>query len=308
MSKPFLRVDDLRLIQSGTFFKYARIDDEIWLEWHQTDDLERVLQALKGSHFAADVFSFAQRLPHVEPHYPYYFEWDSLAIVDTRDFQKWWKGLPQESRKNVRRSERRGVVVSAVEFDDQFVRGIKQIYDETPFRQGRRFWHFRKDLQVVAKENSSYLDRSQFLGAYYNDELVGFLKMVYVDNTARIMQILSKVAALDKRPANALIAKAVELCAKRNVSDLIYSQYYFGKATKSPLTEFKRRNGFRNVRVPRFYVPLSLKGRLAIAIRAHRGLRNVIPGKILSPLLHARGRMYEFLSKRSESGSAEGPT
>ena len=122
------------------------------------------------------------------------------------------------------------------------------------------------------------------------------------------MQILSKVAALDKRPANALIAKAVELCAQRNVSELIYGQYYYGKATKSPLTEFKRRNGFRNVEVPRFYVPLSLKGRLAVAIRAHREIRNVIPEKVLSPLLQARGRMYELLSKRSERGSAKGPT
>ena len=36
----------------------------------------------------------------------------------------------------MRRAEKRGVVVREVPFDDDLVRGIVEIYDETPIRQG----------------------------------------------------------------------------------------------------------------------------------------------------------------------------
>ena len=36
-----------------------------------------------------------------------------------------------------------------VPFDDALVRGISRIYDETPTRQGRRFWHYGKDLDAA---------------------------------------------------------------------------------------------------------------------------------------------------------------
>ena len=65
-----------------------------------------------------------------------------------------------------------------------------------PVRGGRRFWHFGKDVETVRRGLATYLDRSEFIGAYWNEELIGFIKMVYVDQLATLMHIISMNAAL----------------------------------------------------------------------------------------------------------------
>ena len=106
---------------------------------------------------------------------------------NTDNFVKeWWENLPQESRKNVRRAARRGIVVKIVPFDDDLVNGVHRIYNHTPVRDGRVFWHFGKDFETVRRGLATYLDRSEFIGAYWNEELIGFMKMVYVDQQPRL--------------------------------------------------------------------------------------------------------------------------
>ena len=104
--------------------------------------------------------------------------------------------LPQETRKNVRRASKRGVSVRVVQFDDTSYKVFKDIYDESPVRQGTRFWHYGKNLATMKMENETYLERSEFIGAYHNHELIGFMKFVYVDRAAIIMQILFEDLAL----------------------------------------------------------------------------------------------------------------
>ena len=117
---------------------------------------------------------------------------------------------------------KRGVLVKMVEFNDELARGIAEIYNETPIRQGRSFCHFGKDVETVKAENATYPERSQFIGAYCGNELIGFMKLVHIDEVASIMQFLSKNAHLDKKPMNALLAKAVELCEKSGKADTWY--------------------------------------------------------------------------------------
>ncbi len=297
-SVPSLIVNDRKVVCEGKWLKVAKVYDEVWLEGEPVDDPDSFITALKQGSLRADIFSFAQVMPQTEPRYKFHVEWDNYAVAPTSDFKAWWEGLPQESRKNVRRSQRRGAVTSAVDFSDALVRGIKDMYDETPVRQGRRFWHYGKDLETVKRENSTYLDRSQFIAAYHQDELIGFLKMVYVGSTARIMQILSKNRHFDKRPTNALLAMAVEVCNKRSISHLVYGQYIYDNKTDSPVTEFKRRNGFHQVLLPRYYIPLTAKGRAAVAAGLHRGLKSRLPSPVLNWVLGARTSFYErFLSK-----------
>jgi hypothetical protein len=295
-----VRIGDREVVIEGKWLKVARIFDECWIEGQPVEAPEAFLASLKRYGARSDLFTFTQALPETDRKFDYTVEWDNLAVAPTTDFSTWWEGLPQESRKNVRRAERRNLVVRAVEFNNDLVRGIKGIYDETPIRQGRRFWHYGKDLETVKRENFSYLERSQFIGAYYKDELVGFLKMVYVGPTARIMQILAKNCHFDKRPVNALLAKAVEICSKRTTASLIYGQYIYDKKADSPVTEFKRRNGFHQLLLPRYYIPLSLKGRVALATRLHRGLKALLPGRVLSALLVIRQSVYARTVLRSK--------
>jgi hypothetical protein len=193
--------------------RVATIYDEEWIEGEPIADPESLVRSLRAG-AQADIFSFARPLPACEPYYPFHFDWDNVAAAKLTEFAPWWKSLPQESRKNVRRSQRRGVSVRRVSFDDQFVCGICNIYNETPIRQGRKFWHYGKSFDQVKAANATYSDRSEFIGAFFKDDLIGFIKFVMVNNVARIMQILSMEAHTDKRPTNALLAKPSKSAAR----------------------------------------------------------------------------------------------
>ena len=184
------------------------------------------------------------------------------------------------------------------EYDDAFVRGIMSIYNESPIRQGRRFWHYGKDFEMVKKENGTFLERSEYVGAFLGDELIGFIKMVYVDQMACTLQVISKQQHHDKKPTNALIAEAVQICENKAVTHLMYGSYnYDGRETS--LTEFKRRNGFRPVVYPRYYVPLTAKGNLAMRLRLHHGVKKLIPRRLVERLRDVRSLFYRHRVSRS---------
>ena len=271
--------------------RLATIYDEEWVQGEPVTDPELFVSSMKETP-PADIFSFARPLPACEPCYPFHFDWDNVAVVRTVDFANWWESLPQESRKNVRRSQRRSVEVRSVDFCDELVRGISKIYNETPIRQGRRFWHYGKTFEEVKAANATYLDRSEFIGAFFEGKLIGFIKFVVANNVARVMQILSREAHADKRPTNALLAKAVEICCERSISHLIYGKYVYGKKENSPVTEFKRRNGFERLDFPRYYVPLTRRGAFAIRYRLYRGINEVVPENMATLFLIMRAAIY----------------
>lgn len=298
---PSVTVDQRRMVVMGKWLKFASVHDEEWIENGEIQDPASMAKALKSVRPRADIFTFAQPFWESEPRFDYAIEWEDVAAVKISTYKDWWESLPQEARKNVRRAGKRGVTVRVVDFDDAFVAGIKQIYDETPIRQGRKFWHYGKDLSAVKRENATFLDRSAFVAAYFNDELIGFIKIVFVGKTARIMQIISKNAHFDKRPPNALIAKAMETCCERGAAHFVYGKYFYGGKGDTAITEFKRRNGFERMVFPRYYVPLTMRGRAAIGSRLHLGVKRLIPRRLTHFLLDARAKFYQ---RRLESAGA----
>ena len=295
------------VVVTGKWLKTATIHDEEWLSGEMLHDPEQFVTLLRESRQGADIFSFASAQPDVDPGYDYHREWDNIAVIRTESYSNWWNGLSQDSRRNVRLAGKRGVKVCCAEFDDRLVEGIKGIYNETPVRQGRRFWHYGKDDATVRHDNATYLDRSVFVAAYYGDELIGFIKMVHVDKTAKIMQILSKNEHFDKRPANAMIAKAVEICAQDGKSFLAYCRYVYGNKKNSSITEFKRRNGFEELRFPRYYVPLTWKGRMALRCGMHLGIKNVLPESLTDRLLAMRSQFYEKFGDSKKTDPSNNP-
>ena len=286
------RVDGRTVIVTGTWLRTAVIKDEELVEGDVVVDPDAFVAALKASGLRADVFTFAQKLSDTTPRCAYHRDWDNPAVIPITTYTDWWNDRAEPSvRRAVRKAAKTGVVVKPAELDDAFVRGIADIYDETPTRQGRVFWHYRKDLDSVRRENATYPERSAFLGAYYEGELIGFLKLVCVDQTASIIQVLSKMKHFDKRPSNALIAKAVELCEERGLAHLVYCSYVYNDPDSS-LTEFKRRNGFEQVLVPRYYIPLTMRGRIALRLRLHQGVARRMPRRLLVQLLRLRSAWY----------------
>jgi hypothetical protein len=123
--------------------------------------------------------------------------------------------------------------------------------------------------------------------------MIGFLHLVYRGNVAAILNLTSKPSHFDKRPANALVAKAVEVCEARGISYISYGLYNYGNKRDSPLREFKIRNGFKEVLVPRYFVPLTLWGRLCIKAKLHRGLIGNLPHSVISAGIRARSLWYK---------------
>jgi len=303
---PAMPIDGATVIVNGRFPRIASIKDESWVENAVPANVERFISAVAGCALHADILTFAQEIDRPHPLHPYYFELDNVAAVDTRSFAAWWEKLPQATRKNCRRSERRGAHTQVVTLDEQFAYQVKGIYDESPIRQGRRFWHYGKDVETIWRDNSAYLDRSDFIGTYSNGELIGFMKMVYVGRYAKIMQIVARSSHSDKRPMNALLAKAVEQCSQKGMSHLIYSKFQYGNNATSSMIEFKLRNGFERLDFPRYFVPLTVPGRLALACRLHRGLLEILPAPVIAKLLSLRESLSTLRHSRAPSRPESG--
>ena len=283
--QPAAVVQGCTVVAGGRLWRQGHVHEENWFDGEPVADPEAFVQALSRSALGLDLCTF--RLPDsgARPTGPHRVHEEVLACIDTRDPAAWWASVPQQTRKNVRRAERRGLVVREAAFDDALVRGIQRIYDETPVRQGRPFWHHGKDFDSVRRENATYLERACFLGAYVGEELVGFLKWVRVGRRARMMQILALVSEQDRRPTMALIAHAVQVAHAKGLETLVYDRMVYGNKAASPMTEFKRRMGFRPVAVPHATAALSWRGRVALALGLHRPLAERLPGGLVERLL-----------------------
>src|SRR5947207_15845059 len=111
---PAVEVNGRYVIAKGTWIKTASVQDEDWLE-RAVEDPRACVDRLKNggaSDLKASIFSFAQRVPDTNPRYSFAMEWESIAAVRLDDPKAWWEKLPQETRKNVRRAAKRGVVVT----------------------------------------------------------------------------------------------------------------------------------------------------------------------------------------------------
>jgi hypothetical protein len=190
-------------------------------------------------------------------------------------------------RTLIRKAERDGVLVKPARYDDDFVRGMVAIFNETPVRQGRRFWHYGKDFETVKRQFSRFLYREELIGAYLDGEMVGFMMLGDAGRFALTGQLLSSIRHRDKAISNALIASAVKSCTVREIPWLAY--FYW---SDDSLAEFKRRCGFEKMRVPRYYVPLTRIGELALRVRAHRGLRNMLPRQARRTLKQLAAHWY----------------
>jgi len=278
------------------------------------EDPEAALGALRKSGARIDLFTFIQKLSDTSPKYRYPMEWDNMAALPVATFENWLKHqVDFKVRNKVRKAAKNGVVAREAPFDDAYVQGIHAIYNESPIRQGKPFWHYGKDLESVRKMNATFMDRSIFLGAYFEDNLIGFVKLVLDEDRgqAGLMQIVSMICHQDKAPTNALIAQSVRSCAERGIPYLWYANMTYGKKQEDGLAEFKRHNGFQKIDLPRYYVPLTVAGRMALRLGLHHGMSNWIPEPVAATYRRIRkqwyGRRISDLSNAEHKVLSESP-
>jgi hypothetical protein len=281
-----VQIHNKRLIITGRLVRTARIEQE-W--YYDVEEPESIVAGLRKNSIKVDIFTFWQRLPESTPRYKYHMEWDDIAALPVKSYDYWWsKQIKSRTRGLIRKAEKEGVVVREAKFDDDFVRGMVSIFNESAIRQGKPFWHYGKDFDTVKREFSRYLFREDLIGAYYKDELIGFIMLAYAGTYAITGQIISKIVHRDKAPNNVLLAKAVEICDRKKVPYLVYLNWGIGS-----LTEFKRRNGFQKVSLPRYYIPLTIRGKVALRLNLHRGLMGIIPERFKRRLIKLRSLWYE---------------
>jgi len=259
-------------------------------------DPESTVAKLRRAHTQADLFTFVQKLPETSPLYPYLFECDNLAVLPISTFDRWWsQQIGFKARNKAKQAEKKGIVVREVPFDDALVHGIWEIYNEVPVRQGRRFPHYGKSLEAVRAMSATFLDSSILIGAFDSNRLIGFIKLTMDDTRtqAGVMHILSLICYRDKAPTNALIVQAVRSCADLGIAHLVYANFAYGKKARSSLSDFKERNGFRRVDIPRYYVPLTRWGAAAFRLGLHRRFADRVPEPVAAKLRDLRNRWYQ---------------
>lgn len=284
-----IRLADIDLRVDGRVLKTARLRDEYYVA---AADPQALIARLSSGGGGADLFTFVQELHDPKPRFEHLTSFDELAVLPLTTYEHWLHHqLKFKPRNRLRKALKSGVETRHVTLSDDLVHGIMGIYDETPIRQGKRNWHYRKDFETVKREHSTFLDRSDFIGAFFKDELIGFAKVTHSENLqySSYMNIVAKVAHRDKAPVNALLAKTVELVAARGIPRL-----HYGDWGRGGLNDFKVTNAFECVTIPRYHVPLTRLGEWAVKLNLHRGVRERLPEDWRLKLAGARTAWNEW--------------
>lgn len=243
------------------------------------EDPEAATEELRKSRRRIDLFTFTQKLGEA-PKYVYPMEWDNLATAHISGYDDWMmRQIHTKVRTKIRKAGKMGVVTREVPLDDELLRGISAIYNETPIRRGKRFWHYGIDLDSLRRMKSTFLERSIFLGAFFEGILVGFIKLVTDEhqNQAVSLHVISMIQHRDKCAMNALIAQAVRTCVERGIPYLCLAGKVGGDTHGADHLRFKLNNGFQQMDFPRYYVPLTGLGRMALGLGLHHDLASWIP-------------------------------
>ncbi len=280
-----LQVNDQTVHVDGRFMNTAVLRDK-WQE--DLKDPETAIEQLRKSDLTVDVLRFWQRIPESDAKFAYYHETRHIAAIPVTTHEHWWtKQVNNKTRNMVRKATKRGVEIREEALSDDLVRGVMGIYNESQVRRGKPFWHYGKSFESVKAGLSKEVDRAVFVTAYFEEELIGFIKLLLLDRYPGITLILDKMSHRDKSPMNALISKAVEICANKRIPAVIYTVW-----RRAEHGRFQASNGFVKSPVPEYFVPLTFKGRLALRLNLHRGLRGLVSEALMLRLLRLRAKWY----------------
>jgi hypothetical protein len=293
---PVITIDGLAVSISGRVLKTGRVRDEPYDCLH---DSEKFVAKLRCAQNRPDLFTFLQPVGDQEAHHPFYHEVESLAVLRITTFKDWWKNkIRTNTRNHIKKAQKKGVEVRVVPFDDNLVLGVKAIYDECPLRQGKPFWHYRKDFETIKAGLATFLDRSDFIGAFWEGGLIGFIKITSDGKSAGLMHIISMIVHRDKASTDALVAKAVELCADKKITYL-----HYGLWSRGGFGKFKENHSFECHNVPRYFVPLTVKGQLVLKLGLHRKLVDRLPSSWRARMVALRDGWNRFrYEQRSNDG------
>lgn len=221
-------------------------------------------------------------------------EFVDMAVMPVTSYDQWFTvQINNKVRNLVKKAAKSGVEVRECAFDLAFATGLSAIFNETPLRQGRPFLHYGKTPQTVLTQFSRFLFRERVFGAYREGHLIGVLFLGMAETACHIGQIISLQSARNLAVNNALIAKAVEVCAEAGKPSLVYAFW-----PRSTLRDFKKQNGFVPTPSLRYQIPLTWKGRLALRLKLHTPLSDRIPDGLHEWIRARRSEYHQWRTGR----------
>ena len=275
-------IEGKKISVSGKVFRSGRLRHE-WCDF--LEDGPAAIRTMQQGRSSCDLFTFVYELSDSDRECPYHKETASAAVLSIKSYDDWWDGIGFKARNKIKKGLKSGVTLRPAELDETFARGVQAIYDETPVRQGRKFYHYGKSAAEIKMELQSFHDRCILIGAYYQDELVGFMKLFKGKNVLRTVHIIAKISHRDKVIMDTLIAQAVKLCDENKAEHL-----HYGSWTDGGIGTFREKHGFRQVDHPRYYVPLSARGRMMLGLKLHQPLKSRLPTSWIDPIARIRSR------------------
>ena len=274
-------VGKIEMRMSGRLLKIARLYDEWFVH---LDNPPAFIEELKRTR-TADILVFLQEAHIPRPAYPYLKQLAPASVMKVTTYDEWWNSRHPKVRKKVLKAEKSGVQLREVKLDDDFVRAVQKIYNECSLRQGRKFWHYGKSFEQIKRELATFPECTFFIGAYCNNELIGFFKFWEGDQILRTVHTIGTYADRDKCVMDALYAKGVELAAQKG-----FQYFYCGDWSTGSLGAFRQKFSFERHECPRYFVPLNAKGALALKLGLHRPFRERIPTGMLNRALALRAK------------------
>lgn len=273
-------------IRKRFFFKFAKDTKEYERNNSPTDDFIKLLRKEK-----VDIYTFIERrwcCPIVNSSKKWLKTSDNIALANISTYEEWMAQVGKKTRNMIRKAEKAGVKTQNVEPSDELAEGIWKIYNETPIRQERPFPHYGETLEQVKNMVFSPIE-GIYIAAYFEDEMVGFIQLIFGDQIGVISQILALQRHNDKAVNNSLLAKAIEICAQRKIQWVMY-----GRIGNHPsLDKFKESNGFTKYPLTRYFLVLTGKGKLATTLGLQRELKDILPQWLKLRLLP----LYKLVSK-----------
>ena len=158
--KTLLRVCGRDVKVTGRVVRVASLDGDKYVF---PDDPAAMRDGLRKTRSRIDLFTFLQPLTETSQKYPYHAESDNLAVLPISTFDHWWNNqLRSYPRNRARQAEKRGVVLREVALNEDLFKGICEIYNETPIRQGKALSSLRNDPGTSAQIRQ-HLSRSKHL-------------------------------------------------------------------------------------------------------------------------------------------------
>jgi hypothetical protein len=250
------------------FARIARPDDEYF------EDADASALTCSALQAGADVLTYWQRPPNVTRYEddPRICVPERLAYTSVDSLDHWLELIEPAARNKFRKHLKAGVEIRRCELDDTFAAGMAAIFNESPVRQGRKFLHYGKTAAQVKAQFSRYLHREEIWGAFRDGRLIGFLFIAIADRYVVIGQLISSLHHRDCAPTNALLSCAIRRTCELGKPRLLYAYWL-----DDGLGSFKEDNAFLPMDCPRYWVPLTRRGRIYLALGLHRGIAGLFP-------------------------------